>query len=172
MRPLDTSRIPRSFAVLTLLGALALAAAPLSSAGGVSSKKGVSSKVVRGPRAGQVVRVKAVALIDRVKPKNVGVPLKPGYRFVAIRLVIQNLGTRRYKSRPASTATAGSKAGHGQKALLKGGLKPVVGVVVLAPKAKRIGYLTFEVKEGVSVRRFTFRPFGKRAPRISLFVEE
>jgi hypothetical protein len=158
--------------LLAALSASLSAAAPAQ----MSKKKvlppGGSREIVRGKLGGQVLLAVAYSVNNHVTARKLHAPGRPGYRFVAVKVAVQGLGARPYRSNPAKTAFVADKTGrHRFKAYTKRQFKPVLGHVVLRQRAFKTGYVTFQVKSGIDVRRFQFRPYGKQGKLVDLEVQ-
>jgi hypothetical protein len=158
--------------LLAVFGAVLSTAAPARTSKKKVLPPGGSREIVRGKLGGQVLLAVAYSVNNHVTARKLHAPGRPGYRFVAVKVAVQGLGTRPYKSYPATTAVVADKTGrHRFKAYTKRQFKPVLGHVVLRQRAFKTGYVTFQVKSGIDVRRFRFRPYGQGGKLVDLKVQ-
>jgi hypothetical protein len=132
--------------------------------------KGHSNLIARSH--GHVILAVGYDVNNHLSAQKLGVPAKAGFRYVGIRVGIQNLSKPVYKAFPQATAYAADSSGkHRYRAYAARQVKPVLGRVKLGHYGRKIGYVTFLVKATMDVRRFEFRPFGKAGKLVVLHVE-
>jgi hypothetical protein len=101
------------------------------------------------------MEVKPIKLVYPARPPDRFTKPSKGKVFAAIQLELRNVGSVNYNDSPANGAILVDSKGQQYTASILG-LQPDLGAPKIAPADQRLGYITFEVPNGTTLRLFQF----------------
>jgi tetratricopeptide (TPR) repeat protein len=126
---------------------------------GPSLAKGKAARTVRDAATGSRLRFVFYDTVGDVPASVVGSEPEAGFRYVAVKLGVANLGKTAYESNLAQRITVTDADGTVHRPQ-KGGVEPRLGRLTLAAGRAVVGFLTFSIPESVSLSSIEIKPFG------------